>query len=68
MRLLRDERHGHRKITDIAMDHGFLHFASFSRQFKQRYGISPSAVRGARQLVIGPRRGAAIEREPLAAH
>ncbi len=57
MRLLRDERHGHRKITDIAMDHGFQHFASFSRQFKQRYGISPSAVRGARQLVIGPRRG-----------
>ncbi len=43
-RLLRDERYCHRKITDIAMDHGFKHFASFSRQFKMRYGISPSAV------------------------
>ena len=55
LRLLRDARHHHRKITDIAMDHGFQHFASFSRKFKQRYGVSPSAVRGARQLVIGPR-------------
>jgi len=43
-RLLSDERYCHRKITDIAMDHGFKHFASFSRQFKMRYGISPSAV------------------------
>ena len=43
-RLLRDERYCHRKITDIAMDHGFKHFASFSRQFKMRYGIPPSAV------------------------
>lgn len=68
MRLLRDERHGHRKITDIAMDHGFQHFASFSRQFKLRYGISPSAVRGARQLVIGPRRGAPAERDLAAAY
>jgi len=68
MRLLRDARHGHRKITDIAMDHGFQHFASFSRQFKLRYGISPSAVRGARQLVIGPRRGVPGERDLAAAH
>jgi len=67
MRLLRDERHAHRKIMDIAMDHGFLQFASFSRQFKQRYGLSPSAVRGARQLVIGPRRGMPVERERAAA-
>ena len=51
LRLLRDERQQHRKITDIALDHGFQHFASFSRQFKQRYGVSPSAVRGARLLV-----------------
>lgn len=44
LRMLRDEHHCHRKIADIAMDHGFKHFASFSRQFKMRYGISPSAV------------------------
>lgn len=44
LRMLRDEHQCHRKIADIAMDHGFKHFASFSRQFKERYGISPSSV------------------------
>jgi AraC-like DNA-binding protein len=44
LRMLRDEHQCHRKIADIAMDHGFKHFASFSRQFKMRYGISPSSV------------------------
>lgn len=44
LRLLRDEQQCHRKIADIAMDHGFKHFASFSRQFKMRYGMPPSSV------------------------
>jgi AraC-like DNA-binding protein len=66
MRLLRDERHSHRKITDIAIDHGFVHFASFSRQFKQRYGVSPSTVRGARQLAGGPRRVTAVDHDHAA--
>lgn len=44
LRMLRDEHQCHRKIADIAMDHGFKHFASFSRQFKMRYGMPPSSV------------------------
>jgi AraC-like DNA-binding protein len=53
LKLLADERHRHRKITDIAMDYGFEHATSFSRQFKLRYGISPNAARGSRRPVGG---------------
>jgi len=43
--LLTDARHRHRKITDIAMDFGFSHAGTFSRQFKERFGVSPIEVR-----------------------
>lgn len=44
-RMLRDARHRHRKITDIAMEFGFEDAGSFSRQFKSRYGFSPREAR-----------------------
>jgi AraC-like DNA-binding protein len=48
-RLLADARHRQRKVTDIAMDFGFAHPGTFSRQFKDRFGVSPIEVRfGAR--------------------
>lgn len=43
--LLADARHRQRKITDIAMDFGFAHPGTFSRQFKERFGVSPIEVR-----------------------
>lgn len=44
-RLLEDARHSRRKITAIALDHGFSNIYSFSRSFKQRYGIGPRDCR-----------------------
>ncbi|MGQ0620729.1 MAG: helix-turn-helix domain-containing protein [Panacagrimonas sp.] len=44
---LRDPRHQHRKITDIALDFGFLHASTLSRQFASRYGVSPQQLRNA---------------------
>ena len=35
----------HRKITDIAFDHGFGDYATFSRLFKTQYGLTPSEYR-----------------------
>ncbi len=34
-----------RKITDIAFDHGFSDYATFSRLFKTQYGLTPSEYR-----------------------
>lgn len=51
LKLLGDQRHRHRKITDIAMDYGFEHATSFSRQFKIRYGISPNEARAVSQPI-----------------
>lgn len=34
-----------RKITDIAFDHGFSDYATFSRLFKVQYGLTPSEYR-----------------------
>lgn len=34
-----------RKITDIAFDHGFNDYATFSRLFKQQFGVTPSEFR-----------------------
>lgn len=34
-----------RKITDIAFDHGFSDYATFSRLFKQQFGVTPSEFR-----------------------
>lgn len=44
-RLLADARHGQRTITAIALDAGFSSLCSFSRSFKQRYGIVPRDCR-----------------------
>lgn len=44
-RLLLDARHRRRKITDIAMDFGFASACTFSRQFKDRFGISAMELR-----------------------
>lgn len=46
-RLLADPRQHHRKITDMAMDCGFVHTGTFSRQFKERFGQSPIRFRSA---------------------
>lgn len=35
----------HRKITDIAFDHGFSDYATFSRLFKAQFGLTPSEYR-----------------------
>lgn len=42
---LNDPGSRHRKITDIALDHGFSDYATFSRLFKCRYGLPPSEFR-----------------------
>lgn len=45
LRLLGDGRHDHRKLSDIAWDHGFNDYATFSRLFKAHYGVAPNALR-----------------------
>ncbi|MGQ0701321.1 MAG: helix-turn-helix domain-containing protein [Panacagrimonas sp.] len=42
---LGDARQQHRKITDIAFDHGFGDYATFSRLFKIQFGLTPSEYR-----------------------
>ena len=42
---LGDAQQRHRKITDIAFDHGFGDYATFSRLFKSHYGTTPSEYR-----------------------
>lgn len=42
---LDEPANGERKITDIAFDHGFSDYATFSRLFKQQFGITASAFR-----------------------
>lgn len=45
MRVLGDASQQHRKITDVAFDHGFGDYATFSRLFKLQYGVTPSEYR-----------------------
>jgi len=45
METLGDASQRHRKITDIALDHGFGDYATFSRLFKAQYGLTPSEYR-----------------------
>jgi AraC family transcriptional activator of tynA and feaB len=45
MQVLGDANQHHRKITDIAFDHGFNDYATFSRLFKAHYGMTPSEYR-----------------------
>lgn len=50
--LLDEVRRGH-SITRIALDHGFVDSAHFTRVFRERYGVSPSELRRGRSR-IGP--------------
>ena len=45
MCLLGNPNARHRKITDIAFDNGFSDYATFSRLFKARYGVTPTEYR-----------------------
>lgn len=45
MQVLCDAGQRQRKITDIAFDHGFNDYATFSRLFKAQYGMTPSDCR-----------------------
>lgn len=48
-RLLQDPRQRVRKIAAIALDHGFRSVCTFSRCFKQHYGVAPQDCRPCRQ-------------------
>lgn len=48
--LLEDPRHRHRKLSALALDCGFGNIHSFSRTFKQRYGVGPRACRAGPRL------------------
>jgi AraC-like DNA-binding protein len=37
-------------VTEIALRQGFNDIPHFSRQFKARFGLSPTALRGRRRL------------------
>jgi transcriptional regulator GlxA family with amidase domain len=41
-------------VTDIAIDCGFSGAAHFSRRFRARFGMAPSAMRGRRSSLGGP--------------
>jgi AraC-like DNA-binding protein len=45
---LADARLDARGIADVALAHGFADVPAFCRSFKARYGLTPSAWRGAR--------------------
>lgn len=42
--LLRDPSHSVRSVTEVAMDHGFLHLGRFSERYRQRFGELPSTT------------------------
>jgi AraC-like DNA-binding protein len=44
-RLLNEPRFRHRKISDIAYSTGFGDLSYFNREFRRRFGDSPSAIR-----------------------
>lgn len=45
LRLLSHAESRRRRVTDIALEHGFTNQSHFSRLFKERFGISPSDAR-----------------------
>jgi AraC-like DNA-binding protein len=46
-RMLADPRHVHRPISTIAYDVGFGDLSTFNREFRRRFGATPSDVRAA---------------------
>ena len=60
-RLLNEPLFRHRKITDIAYSAGFGDLSYFNREFRRRFGDTPSVIR--RGLAIG---SAAAGEEPSA--
>ena len=48
-RLLEDPRQRARKIAAIALDHGFRNLCTFSRCFRQHYGMAPQDCRPERE-------------------
>ncbi|WP_234837502.1 helix-turn-helix domain-containing protein [Sinorhizobium meliloti] len=42
---LRDQRHAHKSIADIGLEHGFLYAPNFTRAFQQTYGMTPRETR-----------------------
>ena len=52
-RLLGDPRFRSRKISDIAYSSGFGDLSYFNREFRRRFGDTPTAIRGA-PVVISP--------------
>jgi AraC-like DNA-binding protein len=52
-RLLGDPRFRSRKISDIAYSSGFGNLSYFNREFRRRFGDTPTAIRGA-PVVISP--------------
>jgi AraC-like DNA-binding protein len=44
-RMLADPRHAHRTISTIAYDVGFGDLSTFNREFRRRFGATPSDVR-----------------------
>jgi AraC-like DNA-binding protein len=45
-RLLSDPRFRHRKVSDIAYSVGFGDLSYFNREFRRRFGDTPTAIRG----------------------
>ena len=45
-RLLCDARFRHRKVSDIAYSSGFGDLSYFNREFRRRFGDTPTALRG----------------------
>lgn len=51
---LRDPGHAGRTIADLAFEAGFRDLATFNRQFRRRFGTTPSAVRAATSRLAEP--------------
>ncbi|MFQ1062996.1 AraC-like ligand-binding domain-containing protein [Bordetella trematum] len=54
-RLLQDPVHAHRSIAELAFQSGFAHAAHFSRQFRQRFGMTAREYRAAARQAGGRR-------------
>jgi AraC-like DNA-binding protein len=50
-RMLVDPRYSDRNISDIAITAGFGDLSTFNREFRRRFGLTPSDVRAGRNRV-----------------